>query len=48
MREVMKGMTVKEIVLDFLHIAWYIAWRSCVAIIVFLGLMYLGSWDWWL
>ena len=47
MREEMENMTTTEIILDFLHIAWYIAWRSAVILTAFVGLMYLCNWEWW-
>ena len=47
LREVMRGMSTKEIVLDFLHIAWYIAWRWTAIVAVFFALVLLGNWEWW-
>ena len=47
MREEMENMTTLEIIGDFLHIAWYIAWRSAVILTAFIGFMYLLNWEWW-
>lgn len=41
MKEIMKGMTKKEIVLDCLHIAWYLIWRWAVSLVGFFGFFYL-------
>lgn len=47
LKEIMSEMTTKEIVLDFLHIAWYIAWRWTAIVAVFFALVLLGNWEWW-
>lgn len=47
LREIMSEMTTKEIVMDFLHIAWYIAWRWTAIVAVFFALMLLMNWEWW-
>ena len=39
-REVMRGMSTREIVLDILHILWYIGWRSAVVLTCFFGFCY--------
>lgn len=40
MREIIKGMTKKEIIVDCLHIAWYLLWRLAAVTVGFLGSMY--------
>ena len=40
LREVMQGMSTREIVLDIFRIIWYIGWRSAVVLTCFFGLCY--------
>lgn len=47
LKEIMSEMTAWEIAKDFLHIAWYIAWRFGLFLIAFFALMYLMNWEWW-
>lgn len=47
LREIMAEMTTAEIIGDFLRIGWYIAWRTGLFALAFLGLMYFCNWEWW-
>lgn len=47
LKEEMKNMTTWEIVVDFLHIIWYMVWRFGLFLVGFFALMFLMNWEWW-